>query len=141
MSENIYTDDFIMDKERQIEKPQDSIKYIVYFNGEISSNKYTGDKELCEKVCVENEKKEDNYLAKKIEYVNNDTCTYLLKANRYGFLYDNHSIALASKDRYIGEKEWRFEKVTKDVFDLYLRYLKSRNKAFIKLAQRQFQNK
>jgi len=81
----------------------------------------------------------DNVFAKKIN--NENTVKYFIKVGLYGKVYN--PIGMYSEGRHTkfltkaGKKEYDFKQVSEKVFDMYLRFLRSKNIAWLNNAERE----
>lgn len=81
----------------------------------------------------------DNVFAKKI--TNNSSCRYYIKVGTYGKIYN--PIGLFSEgtaNKFLaraGKKAWEFKEVNSKVFDMYIKFLKTKNMAWLNNAERE----
>lgn len=67
---------------------------------------------------------------------------YFIKANSSRMLYNPHGFPNESnlKDKHLGQLRWRYVEVKKDVYDIYVNFLKGNNEVLLRQAQRRFEN-
>lgn|GEM_PF-1642139 len=76
-----------------------------------------------------------------LKFTKGNRSNYYVKRNRHGRLYD--PVGMYSEGRAdifmneAGRPQWKFEPVSKKVFDLYVNYLKTKNPAWINNANRE----
>ena len=81
----------------------------------------------------------DNVFAKKLN--SNNSTKYFIKVGLYGKVYN--PIGMYSEGRHTkfltkaGKKEYDFKQVPQKVFDMYLRFLRSKNIAWLNNAERE----
>jgi len=87
-----------------------------------------------------NDPNDDRALAK-VVFVNKNITRYYVKVNALNHLFNPIGIAYENshnKIRYrIGDKEWKYKEVNHKCFDYYLAFLKTKNVAYHKNAERE----
>lgn len=84
---------------------------------------------------------DENLVCATIKYVDDNPVKYYVKVNTSGMLYDPigmYSEGGLNKDlKHTGKKEWQNKEVNSKVFNFYLNYLKTKNKAWLNNANRE----
>jgi len=85
--------------------------------------------------------KNEELICASIKYVGKNSPRYFVKVNASGMLYD--PIGMYSEDglnkdlKHTGKKEWQNKEVNSKVFNFYLNYLKTKNKAWLTNSNRE----
>ena len=69
----------------------------------------------------------------------NRTKYYLKQERRYGYLYNPKGMysEIAKKRDSAGQSQWKFRQVNEKVFNMYLKFLETKNEAWLNNAERE----
>jgi hypothetical protein len=81
----------------------------------------------------------DNVLAKKV--IADDSTRYYIKVGLYGKVYNPIGLySEGTSNKFLaraGKKAWEFKEVNSKIFDMYVRFLKTKNLAWLNNAERE----